>query len=36
MSRGLSFTIVNPDTLKGSGCLIGRVGCRSQIWTRIE
>jgi uncharacterized protein (DUF2147 family) len=30
------ITVVDPNTLKGSGCLIGRIGCKSQIWTRIE
>ena len=24
------------DQLKVSGCLIGRVACKSQVWTRLE
>jgi len=24
------------DQLKVSGCLIGRVACKSQVWTRVE
>jgi len=24
------------DQLKVSGCLIGRLACKSQLWTRIE
>lgn len=31
-----AITVINEDTLKGGGCLIGRIGCKSQIWTRIE
>ncbi len=31
-----SIQVIDPNTLKGSGCLIGRVGCKSQTWTRIE
>ncbi|MGI4877100.1 MAG: DUF2147 domain-containing protein [Janthinobacterium lividum] len=26
---------IDADTLKGTGCLLGRIGCRSQLWTRI-
>lgn len=31
-----TITRVNDDTLRAQGCLIGRIGCRSQVWTRIE
>jgi uncharacterized protein (DUF2147 family) len=27
------ITVIDPNTLKGSGC---RMGCKSQSWTRIE
>jgi len=30
------ITVIDENTLKGSGCLVGRVGCKSQIWTRIK
>ncbi|HEY0271401.1 MAG TPA: DUF2147 domain-containing protein [Sphingomonas sp.] len=30
-----TITLVDQNTLNGSGCLIGRVGCKSQIWTRL-
>jgi len=30
-----TIEVINSDQLKGSGCLIGRVGCRSQVWTRL-
>jgi len=30
-----TIEVIDPDHLKGSGCLVGRVGCRSQVWTRI-
>ncbi len=31
-----TIKVVDDKTLTGAGCLIGRVGCRSQTWTRIE
>lgn len=31
-----TITVIDANTLTGSGCLIGRVGCKSQTWTRIE
>ena len=31
-----SIKVIDTDTLKGSGCLVGRIGCKSQIWTRIQ
>lgn len=30
-----TIEVIDGDHLKGSGCLVGRVGCRSQIWTRL-
>lgn len=30
-----TITVVDDRTLKGSGCLLGRVGCKTQIWTRV-
>lgn len=31
-----TITVVDPRTLRASGCLIGRIGCKSQVWTRVE
>ncbi|WBO24369.1 DUF2147 domain-containing protein [Sphingomonas abietis] len=31
-----TIKVIDDNTLTGTGCLIGRVGCRSQTWTRIE
>ena len=31
-----TLTLVDGDTLVGQGCLIGRIGCKSQTWRRIE
>jgi len=31
-----TVSVVNKDTLKGAGCLLGRFGCKSQLWTRIS
>jgi uncharacterized protein (DUF2147 family) len=31
-----TIKIVDDNRLIGTGCLIGRVGCRSQTWSRIE
>lgn len=31
-----TISVIDANTLRGTGCLVGRVGCRSQIWTRIE
>ena len=38
MGQTFSGTIafLNDRTLKGRGCLIGRIFCKSQIWTRID
>jgi uncharacterized protein (DUF2147 family) len=30
------ITMLDSNRLEAKGCLVGRVGCRSQIWTRIE
>jgi uncharacterized protein (DUF2147 family) len=30
-----TVSVVDGNTLKGSGCLVGRFGCKSQLWTRI-
>ncbi len=27
--------LIDPDHLEGKGCLIGGIGCRSQVWTRL-
>jgi uncharacterized protein (DUF2147 family) len=31
-----TITIVDARTLKGSGCLLGRIACKSQTWTRVD
>lgn len=31
-----TITVVNERRLRGAGCLIGRIGCKSQIWTRVD
>lgn len=37
---GQSFTgrvtVLDHNRLEARGCLVGRVGCRSQIWNRVE
>jgi uncharacterized protein (DUF2147 family) len=30
-----TITVIDRNTVKGSGCLIGRIGCKSQVWTRV-
>ncbi len=30
-----TIEVIDPTHLKGSGCLVGRIGCKSQSWTRI-
>ncbi|RVT94114.1 DUF2147 domain-containing protein [Sphingomonas crocodyli] len=30
-----TISVVDENTLVGTGCLIGRVGCKSQTWTRL-
>lgn len=30
-----TISVIDDNTLLGKGCLIGRVGCRSQQWTRL-
>ena len=31
-----TVTLVNPRTIEAKGCLLGRIGCKSQIWTRVS
>ncbi len=31
-----TITVVDDHTLKGEGCLLGRIGCKSQVWTRVD
>lgn len=31
-----TITAVDANTVVGRGCLVGRVGCRSQTWTRLQ
>ncbi len=31
-----TVTVIDKNTLKGSGCLLGHIGCKSQVWTRIQ
>lgn len=31
-----TISVLDPNHIQGSGCLIGRVGCKSQVWTRID
>lgn len=31
-----TVTVIDPDTLEGKGCLIGGIGCKSQVWTRLK
>lgn len=31
-----TISVIDNDTLLGSGCLIGRIGCKSQRWTRLK
>jgi len=30
-----TITMLDEDRIEGKGCLIGGIGCKSQIWTRI-
>ena len=30
-----TITVLDKNRLEGKGCLLGGIGCRSQIWTRI-
>ncbi|WP_319294926.1 DUF2147 domain-containing protein [Sphingobium sp.] len=30
-----TVTMVNATTAEGKGCLVGKIGCKSQTWTRI-
>jgi len=31
-----TVTHVDDRTLKANGCLLGRIGCKSQVWTRVD
>ena len=31
-----TVTVIDPDTLEGKGCLLGGIGCKSQVWTRLK
>ena len=31
-----TVTRVDVQTLKAGGCLLGRIACKSQVWTRVE
>jgi len=30
-----TITVIDDHTLKGDGCLLGRIACKSQTWTRL-
>lgn len=30
-----TITVIDDRTLKGDGCLVGRIACKSQTWTRL-
>ncbi|HEY1124221.1 MAG TPA: DUF2147 domain-containing protein [Sphingobium sp.] len=30
-----TVTVIDPNTLRGEGCLLGRIACKSQTWTRL-
>ncbi len=38
IGKTFSGTVVflDENTIVGSGCLFGRIGCKSQTWTRID
>lgn len=29
-------TVVDPETISVKGCLVGRIMCKSQVWTRVR
>lgn len=31
-----TVTVIDDHTLKGEGCLLGRIACKSQTWTRFS
>jgi uncharacterized protein (DUF2147 family) len=35
MTLSGSATLIDPNSLRAKGCLIGRVLCKSQVWTRL-
>lgn len=38
LNKTFSGTVrrVDDDTLEAKGCLVGRIGCRAQIWKRVR
>jgi uncharacterized protein (DUF2147 family) len=31
-----TVSVIDTDHLEGKGCLVGKIGCKSQVWTRIS
>lgn len=31
-----AIEVIDSDHIRANGCLIGRIGCRAQIWTRVR
>lgn len=31
-----TVSVLDPNRIEGKGCLVGRIGCKSQTWTRIQ
>ncbi|MPT48862.1 MAG: DUF2147 domain-containing protein [Sphingobium sp.] len=31
-----TISVLDADHMEGKGCLLGKVGCKSQIWTRMK
>ena len=31
-----TISVLDPDHMEGRGCLLGNIGCKSQVWTRIR
>lgn len=31
-----TISVIDEVHIQGKGCLIGRIGCKSQVWTRID
>ena len=31
-----TVTVLNQTTVEAKGCLLGRIACKSQIWTRVS
>lgn len=32
---GGTISVIDRDHIRGRGCLVGGIGCKSQVWTRI-